>query len=87
MMSVAADVSYQGETSGGVEPENATDDFTLYNARVAVADQNGQWRVMLWGRNLSDEYYYPAAYTGGNGPYVRSTGMPRTYGVTLNYNF
>lgn len=42
---------------------------------------------MLWSRNLFDKYYYPAAYTGGNGPFIRSVGMPRTIGVTLSYDF
>lgn len=34
----------------------------------------------------ADEEYYPAAYTGGNGPVVRSIGLPRTYGITFEYN-
>lgn len=84
---LAADFSHQGETSGGAEPENATDDYTLYNARIGLGDNDGQWRVLLWGRNLGNEYYFPAAYTGGNGPYVRSAGMPRTYGLNFTYNF
>ena len=42
-------------------------------------------RVMGWVKNLSDEDYYPSAYGGGNGPYVRTWGMPRTYGVTVSY--
>jgi iron complex outermembrane receptor protein len=40
---------------------------------------------MAWVRNLTDEDYYPSAYAGGNGPYVRTWGMPRTYGVTFSY--
>jgi iron complex outermembrane receptor protein len=43
--------------------------------------------AMLWSRNITDEYYYPAAYTGGNGPFVRAAGMPRTYGLQLQYTF
>lgn len=48
---------------------------------------DGNWRVTLWGRNLFDEYYYPSAFIGGNGPYVRILGMPRTYGITFDYKF
>ncbi len=87
VMEVAGDVSFTDDTSGGVSPENATEDYTLFNARLGVGSADGQWRALLWTRNLTDEDYYPAAYTGGNGPFVRSYGMPRTYGVTLNYNF
>jgi iron complex outermembrane receptor protein len=43
--------------------------------------------VTLWARNLANRYYYPAAYQGGNGPWVRSVGMPRTIGVTAQYKF
>ncbi|MFK7734054.1 MAG: TonB-dependent receptor [Pseudomonadales bacterium] len=86
-MELAADVSFQDDTSGGSQITDATEDFTLIGARVALNGANDDWRLLLWSKNLADEDYYPAAYTGGNGPYVRSNGMPRTYGVSLNYNF
>ncbi|QIB64569.1 TonB-dependent receptor [Kineobactrum salinum] len=86
MMEVAGDVSFTDDTTGGIDPENSTEDYTLFNARLGLGPDSGQWRALLWARNLTDEDYYPAAYTGGNGPYVRSYGMPRTYGITLSYN-
>jgi iron complex outermembrane receptor protein len=86
LMEVAGDVSFTDDTSGGVEPQNATADYTLFYARLGLGADSGQWRALLWARNLTDEDYYPAAYTGGNGPFVRSYGMPRTYGITLSYN-
>ena len=87
MMEVGADFNFTDETSGGAKPEDATDDYSIYNARIGIKDVDGKWRALLWGRNITDEDYYPAAYAGGNGPYVRSMGMPVTYGVTVNYNF
>lgn len=81
------DYSYQDETSGGVAPEAATDDYELVNLRAALVSPNEKWRVMAWVRNAFDEYYFPAAYRGGNGPYVRSAGMPRSAGVRLSYRF
>ncbi len=84
-LEVAGDVSYTDSTTGGIDPQNATEDYTIFNTRFGLASQNGTWRAMLWARNVTDEDYYPAAYTGGNGPYVRSYGMPRTYGITLSY--
>jgi iron complex outermembrane receptor protein len=87
MMEVAGDLAYTDETTGGINPEEATEDYTIIGARVAISAADGQWRAMVWGRNLADEDYYPSAYTGGNGPFVRSQGMPRTYGVTLSYFF
>jgi iron complex outermembrane receptor protein len=87
MMEVAGDMMYTDETTGGVRVEEATEDYTLFNARLSLGALDRQWRAMLWARNLTDEDYYPSAYVGGNGPFVRSQGMPRTYGVTLSYYF
>ncbi len=85
VLEVAGDVNFQDDTTGGSQPTDATEDFTLVNARIALLSADAKWRVMVWGKNLTDKYYYPAAYTGGNGPFVRVNGMPRTYGVSLNY--
>ncbi len=87
VMEVAGDVSYTDETSGGVRVEEATDSYTVANVRLAIGANDGTWRAMLWSRNVTDEDYFPSAYVGGNGPFVRSYGMPRTYGLTLSYNF
>jgi iron complex outermembrane receptor protein len=53
---------------------------------MTLSDFDDVWKVQLWVRNFTDEYYYPSAFTG-NGPYVRFAGMPRTVGVTVEYNF
>lgn len=82
---ISADLSFTDETTGGPRPQDATDDYTIYNARFGIGSNSGDWRAMLWVRNLTDEDYFPSAYTGGNGPYVRSYGMPRTYGVSFSY--
>lgn len=85
---VGFDGNYKGSTSGGVQgPSDATADYAVFNARLALAEIDDKWSVMLWSRNLFNEYYYPAAYEGGNGPYVRSVGMPRTIGVTGEFRF
>ncbi len=85
-MEVAGDINFQDDTTGGAQPTDATKDFTLIGARIGVTSADEKWRILLWSKNLADEDYYPAAYTGGNGPYVRSNGMPRTYGVSLDYS-
>lgn len=86
-MEVAGDVNYTDTLPGDIRAEEATDSYTIVNARVSLGADDGKWRAMLWARNLTDEDYFPSAYTGGNGPYVRSYGMPLTYGVTLSYYF
>jgi len=86
LMSVAADFSYKGDTQG-LRTQVYSEDYVVMGARVAIMPVDGQWRAMLWSRNVTDEDYFPSAHTGGNGPYVRNMGMPRTVGVTFNYNF
>ncbi len=86
-LDISGDFNFKDSTTGGITVEDATENYTIYNARVTLGEQSGQWDAQLWVRNLSGEYYYPSAFQGGNGPFVRSVGMPRTYGVSLGYNF
>ena len=44
------------------------------------------WRVQVWGRNVTNEWYWTAA-DRVNDTILRYTGMPTTYGVTLSYRF
>jgi len=82
------DANYKGPTQGGAgRVENATDSYTVANARIGIGNAGDTWNVMLWSRNAFNRYYFPAAYLGGNGPYVRSVGMPRTVGITAEYRF
>lgn len=86
-MQVGADASYVDTTSGGANAfAFATKAYTLGNARIALGDADGKWVAQLWGRNITDEFYYPSAFVG-NGPYVRMVGMPRTVGVSLDYRW
>jgi iron complex outermembrane recepter protein len=87
VMDIGGNINYKDKTKGGAAPEEATEDYTIFNARIGVSTADGKWRATLWGRNLSNEYYYPSAFNGGNGPFVRSVGMPRTYGVSVDYKF
>jgi iron complex outermembrane receptor protein len=87
-LQLGLDGNYKGSTSGGaVGVQAATAAYAVYNARIALGNADDTWTVTLWSRNLFDKYYYPAAYQGGNGPYVRSVGMPRTIGITGEYRF
>ncbi|MEZ5501087.1 MAG: TonB-dependent receptor [Steroidobacteraceae bacterium] len=87
VVDLSFDAAYKDKTTGGVQTTDATDSYTLVNARLGFGSADGRWRAMVWGRNLTDEYYYPAAYVGGNGPLIRSVGMPRTYGISVDYRF
>ena len=60
--------------------------YTLLDVRAGFETSNGNWRLELWGHNVTNKYYITnivhqidvvAAYTG----------MPATYGATLSYRF
>lgn len=86
-LDAAIDYAYTDSTTGGIQAADATEDYAVANARIGFGADDGKWRVLLWGRNITDEYYYPAAYNGGNGPFIRVNGLPRTWGVSLDYKF
>lgn len=59
----------------------------LLNASLLWKDNSKKMSLRIWGRNLSNEYYY-TQYTGqGNASDIGSPGNPREYGVTLGYTF
>jgi outer membrane receptor protein involved in Fe transport len=88
-MSVAGDMAYKDGT-GGVLPGGLVrppiSSYTLLNARLGLNEADGHWSAMVWARNITDQYYWLAAF-GSNGTYVRMTGLPATYGVTVSYRY
>lgn len=67
--------------------------YELLNASLGIDGEN--WRLSLWGRNLTDEDYYVRGFGGfGNDPrkgYATEPyyqfGEPRMIGVTASYSF
>jgi iron complex outermembrane recepter protein len=79
-MFFGADYAHKDAISG--RTQDPISDYNLLNARVGVKAPDDHWSVTLWGRNLTNEYYWNAAF-GSNGTYVRMNGMPVTWGVTI----
>ena len=95
-MMLAADVSYKDDNIGSIAAPDATSatipfsgylpDYTLVNARAMFSSPDGPWAVTVWGRNITDEYYWHST-SSGNSTTTRTNGMPRTYGITFSYDF
>ena len=79
-MFVGADYAHKDAISG--RTQDPISDYNLLNARLGIKSADDHWSATLWGRNLTDEYYWNAAF-GSNGTYVRMNGMPMTWGVTF----
>ena len=60
------------------------DSYTLLDLRAGI--ENDHWRLQVWGRNVTDEYYF-VTNAHVNDVIVKYNGMPATYGFTLAYTY
>jgi len=78
---------HSGEVQLGTDqdPRKVEDAVTLFNGSIGFSTPSERVEVMLWGRNLTDEYYNQGAFTsvGAPGSLNVYPGNPRTYGITL----
>jgi len=87
-LQVAVNGRWQDDSHADLEgdPRFRIDSYGLLNASVGVHSLDDRWRVQVWGRNLTDEYYWSAVSSNAN-VVVRFPGQPRTYGASLTYSF
>lgn len=85
---VGGTMVYQDKTNGafGDDPLFAIDAYTTFDMRAGVTAADDSWRFQLWMRNLTDKYYWTAAYRS-NDSINRFAGQPRTFGATLSYKY
>jgi iron complex outermembrane receptor protein len=87
---LAFDTYYRSSFSSSPSPSRYlnVDGYALLNARAGIRATDGL-SFFIWARNLLDKDYYeqllPAA--GNAGHYAAVLGDPRTYGVTLRFNY
>jgi outer membrane receptor protein involved in Fe transport len=60
--------------------------YTMLDLRAGIEAQDGDWRLTVWGRNITNEYSISNVIEG-NDPVGRYTGQPATYGVTFMHKF
>jgi iron complex outermembrane receptor protein len=70
-----------------VEANNISQDpYGLLGARISWENQQGDWNLAVFGKNLTDEEYLNQIL--GQDFYVGQTfGAPRTFGVQATYRF
>ncbi len=64
--------------------------YGLLNARVGLRGAlsgKQQWTATLWANNVLDKVYFESLARGSFGEYAGMTGLPRTYGATIRYDF
>lgn len=83
------------ETSPNVSDSVLIGDYNLVDASVGLSDikignMPGLFKVMLWGKNITDEEYglvSNRSFTFANSNQVMVFGDPRSYGITLYYEY
>ena len=68
-------------------PGELEDGFGLLDASVTWRSVGDRWNVSLWGRNLTDEEYRTHSILSNAAGTVDLWNLPRTYGVTLSWNY
>jgi iron complex outermembrane recepter protein len=60
--------------------------YDLLNASIGWTDPSSRWTARLFGRNLTNRFYAISLVETPQGD-ARTTGAPRTYGVSVAYRF
>jgi iron complex outermembrane receptor protein len=60
--------------------------YGVLDLRAGIGSADGRWNVSLWGKNVTDKYYWTQAFHVYDTT-VRYAGMPATYGITVRYRF
>lgn len=65
------------------------DGYALVSAHIDWESSDGRWNASVWGKNLTDEFYFASRIDllTGFGLDYNHVGAPRTYGVTVGYAF
>lgn len=70
----------------GFTPQLDIPAYDLVGLQTGLHAADDAWRVMVWARNLTNEYYLLGANRNGE-TLVGFTGMPRTFGLTGTAKF
>ncbi|WP_304167282.1 TonB-dependent receptor [Phenylobacterium aquaticum] len=61
-------------------------DYSTLNASIGIHALDDKWEAALWGRNLTDEYYWSAVSSNAN-VVVRFPGQTRTFGASFTVKY
>ncbi|GFM30308.1 TonB-dependent receptor [Novosphingobium sp. PY1] len=60
--------------------------YALVNGQIGVKSRDDRWSVAIFGRNLTNTYYYNTAF-GASDFITRYTGKPVTYGLRIGVTY
>ncbi|MDP3633922.1 TonB-dependent receptor [Phenylobacterium sp.] len=79
---------YQSKSHADLEgnPLFVIPEHGLLNASLGLHSSDDRWEVSVWGRNLTDEYYWSAVSSNAN-VVVRFPGQTRTFGASFTVKY
>jgi iron complex outermembrane recepter protein len=79
--------NYEGRTWGdlGESPDTVIPQYAKFDFWLGVESLKG-WRASVWTRNAFNKYYVTSTAPSGD-TQTQTAGMPRTFGVTVGYQF
>lgn len=85
---VGSSLNYRTSTSAGFgdEPLLRLRDYALLDLRGGLKSSDGRWRVELFGRNVTNSYYWTNVARAFD-VVRRLSGKPATYGITASFRF
>jgi len=85
---VGGNLEYHSATTSeiGSDPIFGIRAYAVLDLRAGVQTKDGVWRAELWGKNVTNQYYWNNVYYRVDA-IVRYAAMPDTYGATLSYRF
>lgn len=85
---VGSAVTYHSSSPGtfGNTPAFTLPAYTLLDARLGLESADGRWSGQIWGRNITNEYYYNNV-THLTDYVAKIAGMPATYGIAFQFRY
>ena len=85
---VGGDITYHSKATATFDapPEFDITSYALLGARAGLEKEDGSLRVQVWGRNITNKYYW-SNVDHVIDAIVRVAGMPASYGVTVSTRF
>ena len=84
---LSANAYYNDGNFAEVDNRLTVDSYLLVNATLGWTAPDGALSAQVWGKNLSDEYYYAQLTGQANLTDLGGPAPPRTYGLTIKYKF
>jgi len=87
-MQAALNARWQDDTAAdlGDQATFRIDDYSLVNASIGIHSLDDRWSLQLWGRNITDTYYWTSVASNAN-VVVRFPGQAPTYGASLSFKY